>query len=141
MDEGQVLEEEEIDNEEIGEDEMDEDVNDEDMGDEEIDKEFYEAIQSKDAICMAVAQLKLEFQNIKTGVTNATKVPSSTNLLLCSTNMLSSASDDTTTSYEINIVSPNSPNTAGAISRHSCIAKRMNLAGYVGECFKVYQCV
>ncbi|KAM7501590.1 hypothetical protein LguiB_000494 [Lonicera macranthoides] len=39
MDEGQVLEEEEIDDEEIGEDEMDEDMNDE-----EIDEEFYEAM-------------------------------------------------------------------------------------------------
>ncbi|KAM7490460.1 hypothetical protein LguiA_033381 [Lonicera macranthoides] len=90
---------------------------------------------------MAISQLKLEFQNIKTGVTNATKVPSSTNLSLCSTNMLSLVSDDMTTSYGINIVSPNSPSTAGAIFRHSCIAKWMNLAGYVGECFKVYQCV
>ncbi|KAM7490456.1 hypothetical protein LguiA_033377 [Lonicera macranthoides] len=96
--------------------------------------------QSKDAIRMAVARLKLEFQNILTGVTNATKGPSSTNPSLCSTNMSSSVSE-TTTSYEINIVTPNSPSTAGAISRLSCIAKRMNLAGYVCECFEVYKCV
>ncbi|KAM7493335.1 hypothetical protein LguiB_027944 [Lonicera macranthoides] len=54
---------------------------------------------------------------------------------------MSSSASDTTTSYEINIVTPNSPSTAGAISRLSCIAKRMNLAGYVCECFEVYKCV
>ncbi|KAM7493339.1 hypothetical protein LguiB_027948 [Lonicera macranthoides] len=103
--------------------------------------------QSKDAIRMAVARLKLEFQNIIIGVTNATKGRSSTylsssaNQSSCSTNMSSSMSDGTTTSYEINIVSLNSPSTAGAISRLSCIAKRMNLVGYIGECFKVYKSV
>ncbi|KAM7490451.1 hypothetical protein LguiA_033372 [Lonicera macranthoides] len=104
--------------------------------------------QSKDAIRMAVARLKLEFQNIIIGVTNATKgrsrstyPSSSANQSLCSTNMSSSMSDGTTTSYEINIVSLNSPNTAGAISRLSCIAKKMNLVGYVGECFEVYKSV
>ncbi|KAM7490455.1 hypothetical protein LguiA_033376 [Lonicera macranthoides] len=68
------------------------------------------------------------------GVTNATNGPSSTNLS-------SSMSYGTTTSYEINIEASNSPSTMKAISWLSCIAKWMNSVGYVGECFVVYKSV
>lgn len=85
----------------------------------------------KTLICVAVARLKLEFHNIMTRVTDANKGPSSTNLS-------SSTSDGTSTSgYEIN-VAHNSP-SEGAIYDLWRIAKRMNLAGYVGECFEVYK--
>ncbi|KAM7493337.1 hypothetical protein LguiB_027946 [Lonicera macranthoides] len=77
---------------------------------------------------------KLEFQNIMIGATNATNGSSSTNLS-------SSMSYGTTTSYEINIEASNSPSTMKAISWLSCIAKWMNSVGYIGECFVVYESV
>ncbi|KAM7493333.1 hypothetical protein LguiB_027942 [Lonicera macranthoides] len=85
--------------------------------------------QSKDAICMAVGRLKLEFLDIMTALTNATKGPSSTN-------MSSSMSDGTSSSHEIVPFAYNSPTTVVAIYKLNHIAKTMNSAGYVGECFE-----
>ncbi|KAM7490449.1 hypothetical protein LguiA_033370 [Lonicera macranthoides] len=90
--------------------------------------------QSKDAICMAVGRLKLEFHDIMSALTNATKGPSSTN-------MSSSMSDGTSSSHEIIPFAYNSPTTVVAIYKLNHIAKTMNSAGYVGECFEVYKSV